>query len=114
MKILHNPRCGKSRNCLAILDKNNVDYQIIKYLENPLTKEEIVDLFKKLSIKPLEIVRQKEEIWIEQFKNKALNDEKIIDALVQFPILIERPIIIDGNKAIIAREEEKIIAFIEK
>ncbi|GGC89584.1 arsenate reductase (glutaredoxin) [Flavobacterium lutivivi] len=114
MKILHNPRCGKSRNCLAIFDQKNIDYQIIKYLENPLTKEEILNLLKKLSISPLELVRQKETIWVEQFKNKSLTDDDIINALVQFPILIERPIIIDGDKAIIAREEEKILNFINQ
>jgi arsenate reductase len=114
MKILHNPRCGKSRNCLAILDENSIDYQIIKYLETPLSKEEIINLLKMLSLSPLDLVRQKEEIWVQKFKNKALTDEKIIDALVEFPILIERPILIDGNKAIIAREQEKITAFIKK
>ena len=112
MKILHNPRCGKSRNCLAILDENSIDYQIIKYLETPLSKEEIINLFKMLSLSTLDLVRQKEEIWVQKFKNKALTDEKIIDALVEFPILIERPILIDGNKAIIAREHEKITAFV--
>lgn len=114
MKILHNPRCGKSRNCLAILDENSIDYQIIKYLETPLSKEEIINLLKMLSLSPLDLVRQKEEIWVQKFKNKVLTDEKIIDALVEFPILIERPILIDGNKAIIAREQEKITAFIKK
>ncbi|MFN8325294.1 ArsC/Spx/MgsR family protein [Flavobacterium sp.] len=114
MKILHNPRCGKSRNCLATLDENSIDYQIIKYLETPLSKEEIINLLKMLSLSPLDLVRQKEEIWVQKFKNKALTDEKIIDALVEFPILIERPILIDGNKAIIAREQEKITAFIKK
>ena len=114
MKILHNPRCGKSRNCLATLDENSIDYQIIKYLETPLSKEEIINLLKMLSLSPLDLVRQKEEIWVQKFKNKALTDEKIIDALVEFPILIERPILIDGNKAIIAREQEEITAFIKK
>lgn len=114
MKILHNPRCGKSRNCLATLDENSIDYQIIKYLETPLSKEEIINLLKMLSLSPLDLVRQKEEIWVQKFKNKVLTDEKIIDALVEFPILIERPILIDGNKAIIAREQEKITAFIKK
>lgn len=114
MKILHNPRCGKSRNCLATLDENSIDYQIIKYLETPLSKEEIINLLKMLSLSPLDLVRQKEEIWVQKFKNKALTDEKIIDALVEFPILIERPILIDVNKAIIAREQEKITAFIKK
>ena len=50
MKILHNPRCGKSRNCLATLDENSIDYQIIKYLETPLSKEEIINLLKMLSL----------------------------------------------------------------
>lgn len=114
MKVLHNNRCGKSRNCLAFLDNHSIDYQIIKYIDNPLTKEELIDLLNKLKFNPIELVRQKESIWIENYKNKSLSDDQIIDALVQNPILIERPIIIDGDKAIIAREEEKINIFFKK
>jgi arsenate reductase (glutaredoxin) len=104
LKVLHNPRCGKSRNCLAFLDEKETDYQIIKYLENPLSKAEIKQLLKKLKLKPIAIVRQKESIWVEHFQGKILSDDAIIETLTQYPILIERPIVINGDNAYIARE----------
>jgi arsenate reductase len=111
-QVLHNPRCGKSRNCLAFLNDSIVSFKVINYLENSLTKKEIEILIHKLSIKPLDLVRQKESIWIEKFKGKNLNDDDIINALAQYPILIERPIVIKGNKAIIGRVIQNVAGFI--
>jgi arsenate reductase len=112
IQIYHNPRCGKSRNCLAFLDDSGQDYEIIKYLEQPPTYNELVSLLKKLNMKPLELVRQKEKIWIENFKNQIITDDEIIKAMVSNPILIERPIVIKGDKAIIGRELDKVAVFI--
>lgn len=111
IEVYHNPRCGKSRNCLAFLDNSNQEYTIIKYLEDVPTEKDLKDLLEKLAIKPIELVRQKEKIWIDNFKNQEMTDEAIIQAMIAHPILIERPIIIKGNKAIIAREADKIEAF---
>ena len=111
IQVLHNPRCGKSRNCLAFLENKNKSFEIISYLNQPLSCDEIKSLLKKLKIKPIAIVRQKESIWIEHFKNKNPTDNAIIIALADYPILIERPIIIDGDYAFIARELEKIEAY---
>ena len=108
IKIYHNPRCSKSREGISVLDEINQPYEIIKYLENPITKEELMDILKKLNYKPLELVRTKEAIWIEKFKGKNLSDKEIIEAMIQNPKLIERPIVINGNKAIVARPKEKI------
>ena len=108
LQMLHNPRCGKSRNCLAFLKENDVPFETINYLENPLSKTELETLINKLAIKPLDLVRQKETIWKDSFKGKSLSDEDIIKALAKFPILIERPIVIKNGKAIIAREMEKL------
>lgn len=112
IQIYHNPRCGKSRNCLAFLDDSGQDYEIIKYLEQPPTYDELVSLLKKLNMKPLELVRQKEKIWIENFKNKTMTDDEIIQAIISNPILIERPIVIKEDKAIIGRELDKVAIFI--
>ncbi|GGA82014.1 arsenate reductase (glutaredoxin) [Flavobacterium palustre] len=114
IEVYHNPRCGKSRNCLAFLDNSNQEYKIIKYLEETPSDEEIKSLLEKLQLKPIELVRQKEKIWIEQFKNQQMTDETIIKAMAENPILIERPIVIKGNKAIIAREADKIEAFFQE
>lgn len=113
IEVYHNPRCGKSRNCLAFLENTNQEYKVIKYLEEVPSAEELRAILEKLNIKPIALVRQKEKIWTEQFKDKNLTDEAVIEAMIQNPILIERPIIIKGNKAIIAREMDKIEAFFE-
>lgn len=112
IQIYHNSRCGKSRNCLAFLENTKKEFKIINYLTNPPSFEELSALIKKLDIKPIELVRQKEKIWIENFKNLNLNDEEIIRAMVTNPILIERPIVINGKSAIIGRDLEKVAAFI--
>ncbi|GAA4055682.1 arsenate reductase (glutaredoxin) [Flavobacterium chungnamense] len=106
--IYHNPRCGKSRECLAFIENSKQEFEVIKYLENPLTFKELESIIKKLNLKPIELIRTKESIWIENFKGKALSDKEIIQSMVDFPILMERPIAVNGNKAVIARPFEKV------
>jgi arsenate reductase (glutaredoxin) len=105
--IYHNPRCTKSREGLCELELLNEPLTIRKYLDEPFTKEELIDVINKLGIKPIALVRTKESIWIENFKNKSLSDSEIIDAMLTNPKLIERPIVVKGNKAVIARPKEK-------
>jgi len=108
VKVYHNPRCGKSRDCLVFLDNAKYEFEIIKYLENPISKEELTSILSKLKIKPIELVRVKEKIWIENYKNKSLSNNEIIDAMINNPILIERPIVVNGDKAAIGRPLKKI------
>ena len=108
MKIYHNNRCRKSREGLAILEASNLPFEIINYLENPPTKEELENILILLGIKPIELVRKNEAIWKENFKNKELSDNDIINAMLQHPKLIERPIVVKNNKAVIGRPPEKI------
>ncbi|MGV9004911.1 ArsC/Spx/MgsR family protein [Flavobacterium sp.] len=108
MELLHNQRCGKSRNCLAFLEENKKEFTVIKYLENPLTIDEIKDLLSKLKLSPIELVRQKERLWIDQYKNRELTKNDIIKAMADHPILIERPIVIIGANAYIARDIESL------
>ncbi|WP_296147782.1 arsenate reductase (glutaredoxin) [uncultured Flavobacterium sp.] len=108
IKIYHNPRCGKSREGLNIVENSGQEFEIVRYLENVPSKEELKSILKMLEIKPIDLVRQKEKIWIENFKNKNLSDEAIIDAMIENPILIERPIVINGNKAAIGRPPQNI------
>lgn len=112
IQIYHNSRCGKSRECLAFLEKSGKEYEIIKYLEEVATFAELKEIIKKLGIKPIELVRRKEKIWIENFKDKQLSDDKIIQAMISNPILIERPIVINGDKAIIARPLTNVMAIL--
>ena len=106
--IYHNPRCGKSRECLAFIENSNQEFEIIKYIEKPLSFNELKDIIKKLKIKPLELIRTKESVWVEHFKGKNLTDIEIIQSMVDFPILMERPIAVNGEKAVIARPFDKI------
>ncbi len=112
IQIYHNPRCGKSRNCVALVGEKETGVEIIKYLETPPSKKELADLLQKLNFKPIQLVRVKESIWIENYKNKTLTDDAIIQAMVENPILIERPIVIKGDKAIIGRIPEEVAQFI--
>ena len=112
LQILHNPRCGKSRICLAFVTESEVPFEVINYLGNPLTVTELKVLLKNLKIKPIEFVRQKEQLWIENYKGKAMTNAAILKALSKYPILMQRPVIIDGDKAVIGREIDKIKNFI--
>lgn len=112
IQIYHNPRCGKSRNCVALLEEAGKEFEIIEYLKNPPTTEELTVLLEKLNLKPLELVRQKETIWTANYKNTKMTAEEIIKAMVENPILIERPIVINGDKAIIGRELDKVTEFL--
>lgn len=108
MKIYHNPRCSKSRQGLAILEEAKVNFDIIKYLETPVTKEELTEIISLLGISPIQLVRKNEAIWKENFKGKELTDNEIITAMVENPKLIERPIVVANGKAVIGRPPEAI------
>ncbi len=108
MKIYHNPRCRKSREGLAILKEITTDFEIVEYLKNPPSFEELSELIKKLNIKPIELVRKNEAIWKENYKGKELSDKEIIKAMAENPKLIERPIVITETKAIVGRPPEII------
>ncbi|MEN8125481.1 MAG: arsenate reductase (glutaredoxin) [Bacteroidota bacterium] len=108
MLIYHNPRCRKSREGLAILKESNQDIEIVEYLKNPPTQDELTLIIKKLQIRPIELVRKNEAIWKEFYKGKELSDEQIVKAMVENPKLIERPIVITDNKAIVGRPPEII------
>jgi arsenate reductase len=101
--IYHNPRCGKSRECLAYLEKSNKSFEIIKYLDNPISKKKLIEIITKLNIPAIELVRKKEKIWIEKYKEKKLTNEDVIHAIFENPIIMERPVVVNNDKAIIAR-----------
>ncbi|WP_343694990.1 arsenate reductase (glutaredoxin) [Flavobacterium sp.] len=113
IQIYHNPRCGKSRNCLAFIEDTKQKYEIIPYLTDTPTLSELKELLKKLNLKPGELVRTKEKIWIDNYKGKDLNDDEIIQAMTDNPILIERPIVVKDGKAIIGRDLEKVASFLD-
>ena len=108
LTIYHNKRCSKSREGVCFLENLKIPFETIHYLEKSLTYNELETIIKKLKIKPIELVRVKERDWIENFKGKNLTDLEIIEAMLHYPKLIERPIVINGEKAVIARPTELI------
>lgn len=112
MKIYHNPRCSKSRETLRILQEHALKLEIIEYLNNVPTYQELFSIIQYLEITPIKLVRRNELIWKEKFKNKSLSDREIIRAMVEFPKLIQRPIVVKGMKAILGRPPENVLKLI--
>jgi arsenate reductase len=112
IKIYHNPRCRKSREGLAIIEKSNKEFEIVRYLDDIPSVETLTEIIKLLGITPIQLVRKTESIWKENYKGKELSDSEIIEAMIANPKLIERPIVISNNKAVIGRPPENIIRII--
>ena len=108
IKIYHNPRCTKSRQGLEVLENSGEQFEIVKYLENIPTKDELRKVLGYLSIPAENLVRKNESIWKENYRDKKLSEQEILEAMIQYPKLIERPIVIKDNKAVIGRPTEKI------
>ena len=108
IKIYHNPRCRKSREGLALLEKSGKEFEVVKYLENIPTKEELRKIVSSLGISPEHLIRKNEAVWKEKFRGKLLKDEQVLDAMLTYPKLIERPIILRNGKAVIGRPLENI------
>jgi arsenate reductase len=113
IQIWHNPRCSKSRNALALLEEKGIEAEVIKYLDTPLTKKELKTLLKMLDMTPRELMRTKEEIYRELNLKEEQDDEKLIEAMVAHPRLIERPIVIKDGKAAIGRPIENVEALLK-
>ncbi|PQJ73397.1 arsenate reductase (glutaredoxin) [Polaribacter butkevichii] len=112
IKIYHNPRCSKSRQGLEVLENSKKEFEVVKYLEEIPSEKELTEIIKLLGIAPIQLVRKTEKIWKEEFKGKELSDTDIIKAMIENPKLIERPIVINGNKAVIGRPTETILDII--
>lgn len=106
--IYHNPRCSKSRAGVQLLEQLQKPFQTVLYMEDRLSYEELEAIIKKLGIRPFELVRRNETLWKENFKDKNLTDSQIIALMVENPQLIERPIVVKGNKAVVGRPTENI------
>ena len=112
MKIYHNPRCTKSRQTLALLQENGVELEVVEYLKDLFTTENLSELIGFLGIEPLALVRKNESVWKEQFKGKELSDKEVIKAMVENPKLIERPIVVKQKKAVLGRPPENVLKLI--
>ena len=114
-KIFHNPRCSKSRQALQLLKDNNCKIEIISYLEIDLKVSLIKDILKKLTLKPRDILRKGEQEYKDNnLKKDNLSEEDLINYMIKYPKLIERPIVISKNKAIIGRPPENVLILINQ
>lgn len=113
LTIYHNPRCSKSRQTLALIEAAGVQVEIIRYLDTPLSPEDIIALREKLGVSSVrDFMRMGESIYKEQGLAQKKQDAALIAAMIQHPILIERPIVVKGDKAIIGRPPENIAVFL--
>jgi len=113
IQIYHNPRCSKSRAGLALLEEQGIEPEVIKYLDTPPTTEELTVLLEKLNISPRELMRTKEAIYKELGLKEIENEQTLIEAMAAHPKLIERPIVVRDNKAVIGRPLENIEALLK-
>lgn len=113
LTVIHNPRCRKSREALGILEAANKQYDVREYLKNPLSKDELIVILKKLNLRPIDIIRKGEKVYKELFKGKELTDDQWVDALIKYPILIERPIVITEEQAVVGRPPENIHSLLD-
>lgn len=107
--IYHNARCSKSRAACEIVAARGIEAHIVDYLKTPPDKAELRALLRKLGLKPADIVRRGEDAFRQNYAGKNLNDEQWLDALITHPILIERPIVVRGDRAVIGRPPEKVL-----
>jgi len=112
MKIYHNPKCSKCREAYKLIESKGKKAEIVDYLNHPPTVETLKVIIDLLGIKPLDLFRKKETLFIEKFKDKSHTDQQWLKILSQNPILIQRPIVINGNKAIIGRPVERVLDII--
>jgi len=106
--IYHNNKCSKSRTALGVLENSGKEFEVVNYLQDTPSVEELTAIVKKLGITAKDLVRKTESVYIEKYKGKDLSEEEWISAMVENPILIERPIVVSGDKAVIGRPTENI------
>jgi arsenate reductase len=113
IQIYHNPRCSKSRQTLALIEEKGVQPEIILYLEKTPNADTLNDILGKLGISARELLRKGEQAYKDnQLANKELSEEQLVQAMTEFPKLIERPIVIKGDKAVLGRPPENVLALL--
>lgn len=111
--IYHNPRCAKSRETLALLEEKGIKPNIVEYLKTPPTAAELKRIVKKLGLKPRDILRQSEPLYCELgLRDAELGDDALIEMMVKNPILIERPIVVHGDRAALGRPPARVLGIL--
>lgn len=112
--IWYNARCSKCREAMTLLEGEGCEIEVVSYLKDTITKKQLKDVLAKLGIKAQDLVRKKEELYLKKYDNKKFTNEEWIQILIENPILIERPIVIDGYKAIIGRPPELVVDLVNR
>lgn len=112
MRYYHNARCRKSREGLALLEEKGLEPEVVEYMKEPLSMEELEQILQHLDYSADELIRTSEKIWKEEFKDKELSEEELILAMLEYPQLMERPILDNGKEARIGRPAEKLLEII--
>ncbi len=107
--IWHNPRCSKSRQTMGILEENGIEANVVKYLDDTQSVEAIKEVLKKLKLSARELMRTKEDLYKSLGLKDEMDEDKLIEAMAEYPKLIERPIVIKGDKAVLGRPPEKVL-----
>ena len=113
IQIYHNAKCSKSREGMCVLEDLGSEVEIVEYTKHPLTEEQLADLIVKLGIKPRQLVRTKEEIYKTKFAERKMTPKQWIKAMIKYPELMERPIVVKGNRAVIGRPATLITELIQ-
>ena len=113
LTIYHNPKCSKSLEALALLEGRGLTPRIVRYLEDPPSAAELAEIVRKLGIRPEQLVRKGEDVYKAKFAGQTLGDDQWIAAMVANPVLIERPIVIAGSRAVIGRPPEQVSALLD-
>jgi len=114
MKIYHNPRCRKSRETLLIIQSHHYECEIIEYLKNPISKSELKNLINMLNISAFDLIRKEEKLFKQKYKHQNLTEEDCLDLLCMHPILIQRPIVVKDNSAILGRPPINVLDLFNK
>lgn len=114
MLIYHNPNCSKSRGALALLEERGITPHVIRYLDKPPSRDELVALLAKLGMQPSELVRKGESVCKAEYASRDMSEDDWLDAMLRHPVLIERPIVVSGERAVVARPPEKVQELFER
>ncbi len=109
MRYFHNPRCQKSREGLQLLEEKGLQPEVVLYMTEPLSPMDLEDILAKLDIDAEDLIRSKESVWKEEFKDKELSEDELVLAMIEYPQLMERPILVNGDKAAIGRPPENLL-----
>lgn len=112
IRIYYNPRCSKCRDTVALVTERGYATELIEYLVTPPGKEELHQLLQQLGMKPLELIRKGEEVFKQNYAGRTLGDEEWLEAMIAHPVLIERPVVVRGDRAVVARPPEKVLALL--